>query len=88
MAAAVSVAAASAHNAATISLTGHTATTAYVVQVVSKSGRVTNFNVTTNGSGAATVQFTPGLEDRGPLTVNVIPAATPSVASTTTGFSS
>lgn len=88
MTAAVTAAAATAHNAATITLTGHTASTPYVVQVVSKSGRITPINVTTDGSGNATVKFVPGLEDRGSFTVNVIPATTPAVASTTTGTSS
>lgn len=82
--AAVSTSFAGPHTAGTITLSAHSATTAYVVQVTSGSGRVARIPVTTDGSGAATVKFIPQWDDRGAYTVTVLPAAT-TQASTTSG---
>ena len=79
--AAVSVGTAKVRQAATVSLSAHSNTTAYVVAITHPSGAVEKHTVTTDGSGAATVTYVP--QEPGTATVTTTPAASTTTATTT-----
>ena len=70
MAAALAVTNCKVHDTATINLTGDTAAAQRLIQIVDPDGRTQTFNVTCDGSGAASVKFVPQLA--GKYTVNEV----------------
>jgi hypothetical protein len=69
----------------TITMTGFTAASVYVVNITRGSGGSQHFQVTTDGSGAATVTFVPAGAGTHTVTANLLTPANEATATYVTG---
>lgn len=80
--ASVSVGTAKVRQPATVTVSGASASTAYLLRIVHPGGATETHKVTTDGSGNATQTYVP--QEPGTVTVNLDPVATVTGAAATT----